>query len=169
LILEFEKSEWYRRVGKVSIGIFLTSIALNACIDQTRQPYAKSLDFPRLIAGDVERRMFLERKRNILILPLNNLSIIPSYMIYFERIATVEIFNGYSGRFPKTFWDLYTKYADTIDDEGLRFIRNLRGTDLLYDKRYYTQGAFREIERRGVGKKVYENQYFVLYSIVFGE
>ena len=146
-------------------AILLGAAALSAVVDIPRAPYCSRLDFSKLSPTAAERQVFDATPCRILILPVNNLSLIPGHMLYFERLANVELVNGYSGKLSDLVLTLNASREKMNKALIVHVISRSKATHLLLDKRAFSPEECVEIGRTFSGLVRIDNRSFQLLEL----
>ena len=158
LVLHLAAANRSGRQRGVFLTVLLLAMAANAVFDQTRLPYANRYDFARLVPDRTEEDFFGRQAANAIVLPVNNLSLIPEYMIFFERLPQINLVNGYSGQFSSTLWSLYEGYGDMLDARALEILKKINVDYVVWDKRFYSPAVLTANVKAVNGKLVFENE-----------
>ena len=126
-----------RQTRRLYAGVALGAVLLTAAVDQTAPPTTNSYDFARLQPDARSKAFFKGHPGRALVLPINNLSLIPGYMFYFEHLERTALVNGYSGRFPPRFWQIYTHYDRDLDRAAIESLIEVGVNQILWDKRFF--------------------------------
>jgi hypothetical protein len=154
-----------QRHNRAALAALFIAVACTALFDWPRAPYVNHYDFTALKPTRAEKQFYAQHPGRILILPATNLSLIPGHMLYFEPIPTVQLVNGYSGRFTPLIERLLTPnlpaasrvIADAIAESG--------ATNLLLDKRAFSPEAMHQLARAYGGTSVLETPHYRLLSL----
>lgn len=146
-------------------AVLLGVAALSAVVDVPRAPYCNRYDFSALSPTPSEKKFFDANPGRILILPINNLSLIPEHMLYFEQLAAVELVNGYSGKLSP----LVEKLNSSKDMMDMQLVSHTmlesKPTHLLLDKRAFSSENRIKIATHFSGIVRMDNPRFQLLEI----
>lgn len=90
---------WHAEGKSRRLAVLMGVIIASLLIDLPRRPVVRTYDFNALRPTAADQAFFAAHPGTLLVLPGDNLSLIPSLMIYFEAVPDVRLVNGYSGRF----------------------------------------------------------------------
>ncbi|HOR77636.1 MAG TPA: hypothetical protein PLG04_02355 [Anaerolineaceae bacterium] len=161
VLLRSERVVQYRLVMAVCFAVILFTILF----DSPRAPYVNRYDFNILTPKPEERAFYMQADVRILVLPPNNLSLIPGYMIYFEGLDRVQLVNGYSGRFSSLIESLQVP-DDQLTTVSIKAAITSSGvTHLLLDKRAYGRDAMTRLAEDYGGTLKLETSFYQLLSL----
>jgi hypothetical protein len=153
------------RRNRLAMIALLGVTALSAIVDVPRPAYCHQYDFKALTPTPDETAFFAANPSRILVLPANNLSLIPGHMIYFEQLPTTELVNGYSGRFTSLVERLQVSDNNLTPELILRAISESKATHLVLDKRAFSGDAMDRIAAEYGGTIRLENAAYRLLAL----
>jgi hypothetical protein len=154
-----------RQTGRLYAGVALCAVLLTAAVDQTAAPTTNRYDFARLQPNAQSKAFFKGHPGRALVLPANNLSLIPGYMFYFEHIEQTALVNGYSGRLPPRFRQIYTHYDRDLDAAAIVSLTEVGVNQILWDKRFFRRDDLAAKVNATRGAIVFENEYFFVSTL----
>jgi hypothetical protein len=154
-----------RQTGRLYAGVALWAVLLTGAVDQTVLPTTNRYDFARLQPDERSEAFFKGHPGRALVLPVSNLSLIPGYMFYFEHLEQTALVNGYSGRFPPRFWQIYTHYDRDLDRAAVESLTEVGVNQILWDKRFFVREDVDAKVNAMRGAIVFENEYFFVSTL----
>jgi hypothetical protein len=153
------------RGGFLAMAVLLGAVGLSVVVDVPRAPNCNRYDFSALSPTPSEKKFFDDNPCRILILPVNNLSLIPGHMLYFEKLPTVELVNGYSGKLSPLVLEM-NSVKDMMDMGFVSYaMSKSKPTHLVLDKRAYSSENTTQIAKHFSGAIRLENPRFQLIEI----
>lgn len=156
---------WHAEGKSRRLFILMTVIFVSLLADLPRRPVVRTYDFNALRPTAEDQAFFAANPGTLLVLPADNLSLVPSLMIYFEAVPGVHLINGYSGRFSPLVLRLHgAPHAERTRVES-EVIAETHASLLLLDHRAYGPGERLAIAAAHKATPAHVSRYFSVYLL----